>query len=475
MKAKSGQVALYLVLVLVAVTVLVLANVGAFLSVTAKNRAMNAGDAAALAVARRQGELLNEIGALNVAHLTAALDADGRNELALQNAREKCEEIVARQRRLCFLGPLDGISLGNKAAADNGAKPSEAMREILKQHVIDVRTDYATTLDLYPEPWPGAWEEYAQRLELALGEPMCAGPDNVEFVDDDAGHILLNREFYHAIAGRNWCWFFYSGGGWLDAYSDFRDWPSLPRADDDTRLARCANSEVYSLHLKPKPGRAVDLFGEDLIRRLTGKSPQEIRDAPLLNDPEQIWFFYDTSESGYWRKWTEIDPDGAWAFPVVGPVKEEYDVRGAAAVCRVAFDAQTLLTAETRTVEWAAAAKPFGTVEDARGATAVVTAQKALVLPDTFRDVRLVPLDAVGGRDLATADAEWMRHIREDLPPYLLNGPSALQGCYYCAQLVVWERDSLRQQGREWLRHYSSTCSRPAGGTYGRGGTPHGH
>ena len=475
MDSRPGQVALFLALVLVAVTVLVLANVGAFLSVTAKNRAMNAGDAAALAVAKRQGELLNEIGALNVAHVKAALEADGASEASLQAARAACEAIVLRQRRLCFLGPLEGIRLGNEAAEANGAKPSEEMRAILRQHVIDVRTGYATTLDAYPEPWPGAWEEYAQRLELALGEPMCAGPDNVEFVDDAAGHFLLDREFYHAVAGRNWCWFFYSGGGLLDSYSGFRDWAPLPRADDETRLARCANSEVYSLHLKPKAGRAVDLLGDGLIRRLTGRTAQEVRDAPLLNDPEQVWFLYDTSEAGYWRKWTEIDPGGDWAFPVIGPVKEEYDVRGAAAVCRVAFDAPTLLTEETRTVAWAAAAKPFGTVEDERGAPAVATAQKALVLPATFRDVRLVPLDAVGGRDLATADAEWMRHVREDLPLYLLNGPTASQGCYYCAQLVDWERASLRRQGREWLRLNSSSCSRPSGGTYGRGGTPHGH
>ena len=84
MKAKPGQVALYLVLVLVAITVLAIMNVGVYLSVATKNRAMNAGDAAALATARRQGELLNEIGfpeelvaSRDAASFEAALDASG--------------------------------------------------------------------------------------------------------------------------------------------------------------------------------------------------------------------------------------------------------------------------------------------------------------------------------------------------------------------------------------------------------------
>jgi len=475
MTAKRGQVALYLMLALVALTVLTLVNVGAFLAVRARNRTMNAGDAAALAVARRQAELLNEIGALNLECLKAALDADEADEASLQAARERCEEIAQRQRRLCFLGPLEGIRLGNAAAKANGAEPSEEMRAILKQHVIDVRTDYATTLDAYPEPWPGAWEEYAQALEVALGEPMYAGPDNVEFVDGDSGHFLLNREFYHAIAGRNWCWFHFSAAGLLDGYSGFGDWAPLPRADDATRQNRCANCEVYSLHLKPQTASAVVLLGEALICRLTGRTAQDVRSSTLLNDPEQTWFLYDTSESGYWRKWTEIDPDGEDQFPVVGPVKAEYDVRGAAAICRVVGEIPNVVgSGDGRTAKWAAAAKPFGTVEEEDGGVGVVTALKGFVT-FAFDAVRLVPLDAVGGRDLATADAEWMRHVREDLPRYLQNGPSASQGCFYCRQLVDWERPSLRQQGRDWLLSNASSCRRPAGGVSGRGGTPHGH
>jgi hypothetical protein len=108
---KRGQVALYLVMTLVAVVFLVLMNVGAYLGVRAKNRAMNAGDAAALAVAKWQGLCLNRIGAMNLEHLKAALDND----------EERCMEIPVEQARICLLDPLHGIIEGNAAALKNGA------------------------------------------------------------------------------------------------------------------------------------------------------------------------------------------------------------------------------------------------------------------------------------------------------------------------------------------------------------------
>ena len=70
---RRGQVALYLVMVLVAIAVMMFANVNMFLAVRAKNRMMNAVDEAAIAAAKYQGELLNEIGRMNVEHLRAAV------------------------------------------------------------------------------------------------------------------------------------------------------------------------------------------------------------------------------------------------------------------------------------------------------------------------------------------------------------------------------------------------------------------
>ena len=461
MKMRSGQVAVYLVLVLVAITFLVLMNVGTFLGVSARNTTMNGGDAAALAVARYQGELLNRIGKWNIEHLEAALKGD----------EEACREISAKQLRCCFLDPLEGLSVGNQAAKENGCDRNDRMMAILKQHAFDVRQYYAQNPDVYPEPWEGAWEEYAQRLEIVLGQGVWAGPDNVDFLDAATGHMLLNRDFYEAIAGRNWCWFHFNAPGLLSGYTSFRDWGPIPGRDPETRRRKCVNSEVYSLQLDMRVGSALDLLGTNVIMRLTNATADDLKNAPLLADRTQVWFFYERSE---WRNWWEMDPDGEWQFPAVGRVRPEYDVRGCAAICRVSLGFANVVQDDEREAVWSGAAKPFGTIENEEGERDVVTALKGFVT-DAFTDVRLVPLDSVGGRDLSTADPGWMNHIRNHLDDYLKNGPNKLHSCFYCQQLVAWERATLRSQGQRWLKLHSRECIRPTGGGGGHGGSAHGH
>ena len=58
MKARNGQIALFLLFVLVVIVLLTLLNVDTFLSVRAKNRVQNAGDAAALAAFAKAHHLL---------------------------------------------------------------------------------------------------------------------------------------------------------------------------------------------------------------------------------------------------------------------------------------------------------------------------------------------------------------------------------------------------------------------------------
>ena len=101
---RRGQVAVYLVLVLVVITLLMLLNVDAFLIVRERNHMMNASDAAALAAAKEQGRLLNEIGKLNLRHAEA--DARGDYEESLR--------IVLEQKRLAFLGPLNCLRLAQE-------------------------------------------------------------------------------------------------------------------------------------------------------------------------------------------------------------------------------------------------------------------------------------------------------------------------------------------------------------------------
>ena len=461
MKVRKGQVAVYLVLVLVAICFLMLMNVGAYLSVSSKNKAMNAGDAAALAVAKHQGELLNRIGTLNTEHLKAAIEDD----------EERCRDIENEQMELSLLGPVEGIEIGNVAARENGAERSDRMRKILSQHVIDIRRNYINNPDLYPEAYEGAWEAYAQRIEVAIGGGIWAGPDNIEFIDAWGDHTLLTKCFYNAVAGRNWCWFYFRPGI-LGPYSSFRDWAPLPNSDADLRKRWCVNSEIYSLHVTVVMGSAVTLLGKDLIMKLTGVSEDDFKKSSLIKDPSHKWMFYDDA---YWRKWLEIDPATS-GFPVIGGVKREYDTRGCAAACRVEREFANMTGSGDRKAVWTGAAKPFGTVENEDGEIDVVTSlRNGFVLP-SFTDVRLVPLDSVGGSDLSTADADWMDHVKVHLPLYLRNGPNGLSQCWYCRQLVMWEKPSFRQSGKEWLKSHSGECERNASGSiYGRGGTPHGH
>lgn len=461
MKARHGQIAIYLVAVILAVTVLVVMNVSVFLAVRSKNRAMNAGDAAALAVARYQGELLNRIGECNIAHLKAALEGD----------REKCDEIMERQRRICFLDPLDGILIGNEAAKRNGVdrNAGEGMAEILREHALEIKTVFANAPELYPEPWDGAWDEYAEKLSLivgTLGDEMVVGPDNVEFADAWQCFPLLNKLFYEAIAGRNWCWFHFNGEWLFD-----RDSHNMPRPDFEDP-APCANSEVYSLHLEFRPLPPIEGEMLQIIKKFAECDDSAIANAmSLLTEEGQEWAFFDPM----WHRWVEIDPFGENEFPVVGPVKPEYDVRGCAAICRVLNGFQNLVDDDDGAVSWTAAAKPFGFVEDLQGEAAPVTAFMRFVTP-AFDTAKLVPVDSVGGTDLSTADVEWIEHVRKHLRAYFATGPySTGRDCFYCNQLRSWENPAFRTTGKAWLKYHSGECVRPLGPGCGRGGSAHGH
>lgn len=456
MRARNGQVALYLVAVLVAIAVLTLMNVDIFLAIRAKNHATNAGDAAAIAVARFQGELLNRVGQGNIDQLKAALVNDVR----------KCQEIMEEQRRLIFLDPLEGIRIGSAAAkaavsgcesgGDDDAEEFETagMKKILEQHVFDVRGTYAADTELYPEPWEGAWEEYAQRLELAVGGEVVAGPENAEFASAYSCFPLLEQGFYNAVAGEMWCWFKWNGEWVFD-----RDSHNMPRPVFEPDRKR-DNSEIYSLHLSVRTlPEVLDAEWTNVIVRLTGCSEEDMAESWLLTNGTQRLAFFDSR----WNSWTESGFSVEGGFPVVGNVKPEYDVYGCAALCRVIRGGY----------DWTAAAKPFGTAENLEGERDVVTCLKRLVTP-VFTDARLVPVDSVGGRDLHTADADWMLHVRDHLPRYFEYGPS-YNGCWYCQQLTTWENQGFRDRGRRWLQYHSDECVRPRGSGNERGGTAHAH
>lgn len=458
---RRGQVALYLLMTLVALTVIVVMNARVYLSVITRNRVESAGDAAALAAAREQGRLLNELGRLNLAHLKAASTGDAK----------ECERIVMEQRRLAFLGPIGALREADQAARRNGMEVEDGFADILRDHVQIIRTVYAHGVDEngepYPEPWPGAWMEYASELEAVIAGGLAVGPDNCEFLTAFGSHMLLNANFYHAIAGRCWCWFKFNAPGLLERYDNYHYWGPLPRREGKAE----SDCEVFPLKVMARQCALTELFSREELAKMLYEFAEERLEPPsaihrdYLEDPNQVWFVYDVSR---WRRWIEISPysEGEhWRFPVVGEVKPEYDVLGCAAVCRCVHGGYT----------WSAAAKPFGKLAGEDGDT-VVTAREGLVLP-CFEAVRLVPLDAVGGGGAATADLDWVRHVRYHLANYLDNGPG-FGNCYYCRQLLTWENPAFRAIGAEWLRFHAGECIRPTGGSGpspGHGGTAHGH
>lgn len=471
MKSRKGQIAVFLVMTLVVIVVLTLLNVDTFMSVRAKNRLQNAGDAAALAAARRQGSLVNEIGHLNIAHIVAAV----------RNRSDECGEIVLRQRRTALLEPVEGLRIANEAAKRNGMPVRDEFAEILRRHVRDIRLVYAGGSgrdgNPYPESFPGAWTEYATRIESVIGEGLAAGPDNVEFYGARGGHLLLNRQFYFAISGRDWCWFYFNCYDVLKNYSNYHNWDPLPDRDRNSM----ENSELFSLHVSAKKLPLTSVFTKkeilEILKRYSdeGFKEDDLDTSLLIDDPGQVWFFFEPDAWGQWFDGFALADDGdGWEFPVAGEIKPEYNVRGCAAILRCQNGIEPVAVNGKFDFTWSAAAKPFGTVEDLEGTAGPVTGLNGFVVP-CMTEVRLVPVDSVGGENLATADYGWVTHVREHLWAYLEKGPRQ-NGCFYCQQLGVWELGSFRKSGVNWLKYNSHTCRRgTGGGPGGHGGTSHGH
>ena len=462
MTARRGQVALYLVVALVALVVLMLANVGAFLAVRAKNRAMNAGDAAALAAARRQGEILNEIGRLNLRHAEAEYVGDWTRAL----------EIAEEQRRLAFLGPLDCLRVANKAAKDNGAAESAEFSGILRRHVADVRMKYMQNPELYPEPWEGAWEAYASELASLAAEGVAAGCDNIDFLDAVECFPLTSKSFYSMIEGEAWCKLVVAG---ITALLDM-DLHNLPQPS--VAAAAVVNCEICSLHLETRFLNLED-SEKDAFRALLARNGAVFPEGEGLpaedgrppDDPSRVYFFYDESSLCEWS--SQIVRAN---LPLVGTVKPEFDVRGCSCVFRVVEEIPQLLSESTRRGAWNAAAKPFGTIETSAGRSSVAHEEAmGMVLP-AFEAVRLVPLALADEKDLSTADVAWLDHVREHVPRLLSYGADGLShSCKYCSLLNRWNDPEFRSRAAAWVAANSETCLRGTGGSGPSGGTSYAH
>ena len=467
---KRGQTLIFLLMVMVILVFAVLWNVDIHKIIALKSRSQHAGDAAALMAARWQGITLNIIGNLNIMQAVALSEEDAYALAAITNI----------QHRLSFTGPLIALEAAQQAAKNNGIYENRAFSERLLAHAQRVREEYPHRTDgsgnmLFPEPYEGAWEEYAAMLESVANNGVAAGPDNTHFYSDLAGdHTLLDQSFYDAVASSYWCWFYHHNYSLLENYVNYQSWPPLPPIEN----RYYQNPEIFGLWLNTQRAQLATMTTEedtfrDLLNSLAADSSLGVITTNAMAT-HAAWFAYDPDR---WGTWDVMNTSGEDRFPLTGPLKPEYNYTGADAVLRIIAEDSSLLTPDQSApgVVWTAAAKPFGYLPDRERPNSYT-----LVLP-AFHEVALIPVDAATGAGAGAYDIAWRNHIETHLEPYLARGPSSLEsGCYYCQQLThaKWESPAFRHRGVQWLAVNSHLCVLPPSPGPGRhrgGGTRRGH
>ncbi len=469
---RRGQTIVFLLMALTILIFALLWNIDLHRLVAGKTAAQNAGDAAALSAARWQGESLNLVGELNLMHALAL----GANDPAAVGA------VTSMQARICFTGPLAGLVAAQIAAKNNRIYNDDDFTSLLNEHARDVRRydELVGGQLLFPEPFAGAWNEYAGMLESIAADGIAAAPDNALFFGDvTSGHILLDKDFYEAVAGRQWCWFYLNTAKsdnpprtLLDDFTSYESFGPLPPPDPP----RYENSEIFGLGLTSRPielrrvgGVEGAMLGAAESEEIAMEGYVSTNVLPRLEN----WFFY--SGDVWDSPWPGMDPNGPDGLPLAGPVKDEYNYTGADAVIRLFVTTYRMTAADAEDeLVWTAAAKPFGYLLDSGSTARLLPHAYGLVLP-AFRDIRLIPIDAASSGGDGSFDIDWRHHTDEHLPVYLESG-HITEGCRYCSLIKRFEDAAFRMEGVLWLRDNYKLCILPprGGGGHG-GGTRRGH
>jgi len=461
---QKGQALIFALVVIVCLAFIVLWNYDLHKILRVKIMSQNAGDAAALAAARWQAIFLNLAGDLNIMQAIALDSGDIETLSTISNL----------QARLCFVGPMIAFMASQQAAKNNGAYINEEFTRYLLDHANEVRNNYSRTFgsngeQLFVEPYEGCWREYAEMLETIADNGIAAGPDNAQFYTDySGGHYLLMPDFYDAVAGKIWCWFYNNALELLENYRNFQPcwWSPLPEITRKVRI----NSEIFSLCLDKLECKFPSSYFTELVDAASSRNFSAVPSTNFLKETT-VWYIYDPEK---WTEWESINPNGLNAFPAIGPVKPQYNYTGADAATRVEAISKRLFSSGNQNIEdtivWTAAAKAFGCLEGNLPPTAC-----PVVLP-VFHNVRLIPIDTSSAPYGGGYNIAWRKHIAEHLPEYMINGPPTTTDCWYCQQLIQWEDESFRQSGIDWLKENSHLCTLPSyGGGRRGGGTRRGH
>jgi hypothetical protein len=429
-----------------------------------KQLSQNAGDSAVVMAARWQGITLNLVGDLN---LMKAVALAGGNQTTV-------DAIDDVQKRLCFVGPMIAVMASQQAAKNNRIYANPKF-DLIAMQAQRVRNDYPIVYT--NPPYNGAWQEYADMLDMVASDGVAAEPLNPDFYADYNGyHLLLDPDFYYAVAAPDRCWLARNARSAWNAASangirDYSDWPPLP-----TFTREYVNCEFYSPRLTRTETRLTDLVDLSTIRSmLASRQLGALPPNPQLTNVI-AWYCY----NGSWTDWAAMSTTGPYPFPLTGTLLPESDYAGADAFLGVQATAHRLTpgpggTDTNSTIcTWTAAAKPFGYLGPPSNKTRPDS--QGLVLP-AFRDARLIPLDACSGDAGGGYDIDWVRHKHFHLPVYMQNGSTSAPRCWFCNQIVRWESDPWFESDANltwvtpgWENNPANCPPPPPGGPGGGGG-----
>ncbi len=439
-----GQAVVLLLAVLVAMAALALWIPSIHSAILERLRSQDAGDAAALAVARWQAAGLNLCGELNLIQAYMLAD-DVSNAPAAQALHEL-------RQRIQLTAPVLGLLAAQRVASANKAEP------------IPEATDYLKALRQTLMPvgqYEGAEQDLRDILGVVVEEPIYALPLTPAIDTSAFPTLLAEQDFYEAILARDWCWFWFNAYAFLQHYKGRADFGRVPELSTEPffglRLGEVAlpldalDTDLLSQQLQerghpalpppPDPRISSPAHEERPMERLPGTSGEE----GLIQ--------WTTFNSAKWGAWEAMHAN---ELPLAGTLREEYDYEGASAVVGVRRGSTT----------WMAAAKAFGSVGEEN------PVQFELVLGG-FNDVRLIPVDAADA-GVRGIDFAWLRHVRLHVRDYALSGFMA-SGCRYCEALRKWENPAFRAEALAWLEVKGHTCKRPRGGSGESGGARYGH
>lgn len=439
-RGRGGQA----VILLLAVLVVLVALAGWLLSirgrVMARLEAQDGGDAAALAAARWQAAGLNLCGELNL--IQAYMLADD-----VENA-EAAQALHELRQRIQLVAPVLGLMAAQRVAEANGMEVLPGANDLLEE-----TRQTLMPLGLYA----GAEADLREMLGVVLREELRVFP--LSPVIDMAAFPtwLAEQDFYEAVLGRDWCWFWFNAYAFLQNYRDYRDFGRVPELSSEPffglRLGEMAmalseltvlseiDDQLQSLGHPALPPEPSPESGSPAVAE---RPLQAVGEEPIR------WTVF---RGERWGAWEAMAPG---ALPLEGRLREAYDYDGASAAVSVQKSGST----------WLAAAKAFG------GVGRENPTRLGLVMGG-FDQVRLIPVDAAE-QGIRGYDVAWLRHLRHHVRDYAQSGRT-FPDCHYCLALEIWAQPAFRAEALAWLAVKGNTCRRPKPGHGASGGSRYAH